>query len=110
MFRKRSWSLDLYPTHRREDTYPLLLVMLEHPDAVLDDEEQVDAPQGDQPLQHGIILLQELLGVVPMGMAVPVRVLMAVVMATLRLLDREETTDMTPDFDHNIYRHRKTIL
>lgn len=82
--------------------------MLEHPNAVLDDEQQVNASQGDQSLQHGIILLQKLLRLVPVRMAVPVRMLMAVVMSTLRLLVRK-TMEIIPNFDHNIYRHRKTI-
>lgn len=39
MFRKRSCSFELYLINRREGTYSLLLVVLEHPNAVLDDEQ-----------------------------------------------------------------------
>ena len=42
--------------------YPLVFVMLDHADAVLDDEQQVDAPQRRQALPHPVEGSQPVLG------------------------------------------------
>lgn len=60
--------------------------MFVHSDTVLNDEENINASERQEPLEHGIVLLQEALGVrvaVPVGAPVLVHVALPVVVAVV---------------------------
>lgn len=80
--------------------HPLVLVVLEHADAVLDDEEQVDARQGGQALPHPVEVLHQAGGEVRGGAVV------AVVVLALGLHGREAlplcTAEPSPLLQNNL--------
>lgn len=74
--------LRLRPSVRPSRSHLVVFVVLEHADAVLDDEEQVDAGQGGQALPHAV----EGRGQV----AAVARRALAVVVVALRLQEEQE--------------------
>lgn len=78
-----------FSTANHFSTYLLFIVMFVHSYTVLDDEENINASKCQEPFEHGVIFLQEALGVrgvrvaVPVGAPVLVHVALAVVVAVV---------------------------